>query len=125
MKLKIFYDGTCPFCVSSAALLQRLDWFNQLECVDLHAQGVLAAAGIPMEAALLRIQTLSENGDVHAGIDGVQQAARRIPALWWMLPFLRLAIWLGWGQRVYDWIAKRRLLFPLPGFCALPKKETK
>ncbi|PKO17726.1 MAG: DUF393 domain-containing protein [Chloroflexi bacterium HGW-Chloroflexi-10] len=123
MHVTLFYDGSCPFCTASAAALERMDWLRRLECVNLLTPGVLEAAGIGFEAAMTRIQVRSADGRVTEGIDGVLAIARQVPLLWLGVPLIWLVIRLGWGQRLYDWIAARRLLIPLPGVCPVQKAK--
>jgi predicted DCC family thiol-disulfide oxidoreductase YuxK len=43
--------------------------------------------------------------------------------LWIFIPLFWLIIQIGLGERIYDWIAKNRFLFPVPGYCPVPDQE--
>ncbi|MGD6966394.1 hypothetical protein ACQCVP_08200 [Rossellomorea vietnamensis] len=55
----------------------------------------------------------SASGKVYEGIDTIYQMCRRIRTLSIFLPFLKISILLGFGQKTYDFIAKRRLIVPV------------
>lgn len=119
----MFYDGSCPFCTRSANLLQRLDWFQKFRFLDLHTHAVLDQAGIDVERALQRLQVKSNRGNVFEGMQAILFISARTPLLWPLFPFFWFVLKLGWGDRIYDWIAARRTLFPLPGRCDLRSGE--
>ncbi len=120
----VFYDGTCPFCTFSATRLRKLDWFHQLEIIDMYSQGVLKEYQIPLEDATRRIQVINLKGKRKEGMDGLLAISLRLPALWLLVPFFRILILIGLGDRIYDWIAKNRFLFPVPGYCPLPENKS-
>jgi predicted DCC family thiol-disulfide oxidoreductase YuxK len=120
----VFYDGTCPFCVYSATKLKKLDWMNKLMILDLYTPGILEKYNIPLEKAMKRIQVV-ENGNVRKeGMEALLLIAGRLPLLWIFIPFFWLSIKLGLGSKIYDWIAKNRFLFPMPGYCPIPDSES-
>ncbi len=117
MKLRVYFDGSCPFCTRAAAIMSRLDWLHQFDFINLHLPGVLEAAGIERTKALQRIQVENQSGVVFEGMRAILQISSRIPPLWVLVPVFWLSIQVSLGDRLYDWIADRRLLFPLPGNC--------
>ncbi len=105
---KVYYDGLCPLCTETAALLRGLDPFGNLALVDFRAKGALAGAPNLQKSELeQRMHTVSEDGKVLSGFDAVKQVARRLPALWLfgVLPGADAV-----GRPLYDRIASRRKL---------------
>jgi len=120
----VFYDGTCPFCVYSARNLKKMDWMNKLNILDLFTPGLLEKYNIPLEKAINRIQVV-KNGNVRKeGMDAVLLISFDLPLLWIFIPFFWLSIKLGLGSMIYDWIARNRFLFPVPGYCPIPDAKT-
>lgn len=120
----VFYDGTCPFCVFSARKLKNLDWMNKLRILDLFTPGILEKYNIPLEKAMKRIQVV-KNGDVRKeGMEALLFISGQLPLLWIFIPFFWLSIKLGIGSKIYDWIAKNRFLFPVPGYCPIPDPKS-
>ncbi|PKO05938.1 MAG: hypothetical protein CVU41_09105 [Chloroflexi bacterium HGW-Chloroflexi-3] len=120
----VFYDGTCPFCVFSARNLKKLDWMNQLRILDLFTPRLLEKYNIPLEKAMNRIQVV-KNGNVRKeGMEALLLISGHLPLLWIFIPFFWLSIKLGLGSKIYDWIARNRFLFPVPGYCPIPDDKT-
>ena len=116
----VFYDGTCPFCVFSARKLKKLDWMNKLRILDLYTPGLLDQYNVPIEKATNRIQVIKNSNIRKEGMDALLLISFDLPLLWIFIPFFWLSIKLGFGSKIYDWIAKNRFLFPLPGYCPIP-----
>lgn len=123
MKYSIFFDGSCPFCTRTASQIEQLDWRNQLTLINLHDTKVLAKAGIDKQAALRRIQVSNADGEIYEGFHAILRISTQIPAFWLFVPILWASFRLGLGDKLYDWIAARRLLFPTPGGCGCQIKE--
>lgn len=121
MKLQVYYDGSCPICNTSAGFIDRLDWFNKVELVDLYEPGALEKAGISYKRAIYRIQVKTGECTIYEGIDALTLISVVIPSLWLIAPVLWLAGKIGIGNKVYDWIAKHRLIFPIPGYCKIER----
>jgi predicted DCC family thiol-disulfide oxidoreductase YuxK len=120
MNTIVFYDGTCPFCVYSARKLKKLDWMNKLKILDLFTPGLLEKHNIPLEKAMKRIQVITTENVCKEGMEALLFISGRLPLLWIFIPFFWLSIKLGLGSRIYDWIARNRFLFPVPGYCPIP-----
>ncbi len=108
---KVYYDGACPLCRETAALLRGLDPFGNLTFVDFREKGALAAVpGLSAEALEQRMHTVGEDGKILAGYPAVTQIARRLPALW-LLGVLGEAPGASTiGAPLYDRLASRRKL---------------
>ena len=123
MEVIVFYDGTCPFCVVSARNLKKLDWFNRLIIIDLFTPGILEKYQIPLEEAVRRIQVVKNLEDRREGMEALLLISVYLPLLWLVIPIFWLSIKLGLGSKIYDWIARNRFLFPVPGYCPIPDSK--
>jgi len=124
-KLVVFYDGSCPFCTFSATRLKKLDWMNNLQIYDLYTPEVLQKYHIPYEEAILRIQVINKKQERKEGLEALLEISKFIPSLCFFLPIFWLTIKLGLGTKIYDWIARNRFLFPVPGYCPIPDDKGK
>lgn len=112
-RVLVFYDGRCLFCRRAVAALKRLDWLGLLEPVSFRDPGVIERFGLDPVRAAARLHTRAAGAPAPAeGIDAVTLIATRVPLLSPLVPFLWIAARVGWGQRVYDWIAARRTIIP-------------
>ncbi len=119
MEIQVFFDGSCPMCSSSSRLIHRLDWLHKVKLINLHQPGVLDKAGISYKKAMSRIQVRTGTSKVYEGIDALIRISTVIPVFWLLTPILWLSGKIGIGNKLYDWIAKHRLLFPTPGYCKI------
>jgi predicted DCC family thiol-disulfide oxidoreductase YuxK len=94
----VLYDGRCPLCRRSVALLKRLDWLGRLRYADARDPAALGA---------------------------VRRLAWQLPALWPAAPLLYLPGVPQLGQRLYLWVAKNRFhLVPChDGECQVPQRK--
>lgn len=121
--LKVFYDGTCPFCTFSARNIAKLDWFRNIDLIDANNEVMLEQFEITKEQALTRIQVVKNETYRAEGIDAIYLIVKKLPALWIFIPFLWISTKVGLGMRLYDWIARNRLIFPTPGYCPIQDPE--
>jgi predicted DCC family thiol-disulfide oxidoreductase YuxK len=124
----VLYDGQCPFCRRSVALLRRLDWLGRLRYHDARDADHLPPSNEPLHPPRLleQMHVLSPGGDrAFAGFGAVRYLAWRLPALWAVAPLLYLPGIPVLGQRIYLWVAKNRFqLVPCHGgVCALPHRS--
>ncbi len=129
-RAQVLYDGRCPLCLKSIALLRRLDWLRVLVYVDVRDPDQLAACDLPIEPSrLLEEMHLITPGarQVLHGFRAFRWMAWRLPALWLIAPLLYLPGVPTFGQRVYLWVARNRFrLVPCHGgVCTLPHKSDK
>jgi predicted DCC family thiol-disulfide oxidoreductase YuxK len=73
------------------------------------------APGIDQDRAVRRILSRRHDGVVREGMDVLIQITARSPCLWGFLPLLVFSR-LVFGQRLYDTLARRRLVI-VPGGC--------
>jgi predicted DCC family thiol-disulfide oxidoreductase YuxK len=121
----VLYDGECPLCCKTTAILRRFDWLHLLRfhnCRD--------AAGIPANNAHLdparmiaEMHVLAGDREtVYSGFRAVRWIAGRVPLLWLLYPLMFVPGVPRIGQRVYLWIARNRFqLVPCrDGVCSIP-----
>lgn len=124
---QVIYDGQCPLCLKSVALLRRLDWLGRLAYVNARDRDRLPAGAEPLNpAALLKeMHVLTPGGRVYHGFAALRWMAWRLPLLWPVAPLLYVpgVPWLG--QRLYLWVARNRFrLVPCHGgVCTLPPRR--
>ena len=122
----VIYDGGCPFCQKSVAVLRRLDWLGRLQYFDARDVEHLPACEPPLEPARLMEEMHLLTPDrchVYAGFKAFRWMAWRLPPLWPVAPFLYLPGVPALGQRVYLWIARHRYqIVPCrDGVCEVPR----
>jgi len=126
----LLYDGRCGFCLASAARFQVLDVCGYLDPIDFHTVPDVAQLHQALTPARCRsrMQLVEPNGRLSEGFLGLRRMAVKVPSLMPLAPLLYLpgASWIG--QRVYDWMARRRFLFHRSRLCetnqcGLPSEE--
>lgn len=114
--LTLYYDGWCPLCRQIRRRLERLDWLGQLAFVSMREPGLAERLGRSPAALAARMHLRVERtGQLCEGIEAVAAVAARLPLLWPLWPLLFLATKLGFGQPLYDAIARRRTVLPVGG----------
>jgi len=126
----VLYDGLCPLCRKSVAILKRLDWLKRLSYRDARDTEHLPESAVPLEPGRLLEEMHLVTPDrrrVHTGFRAFRWMAGHLPLLWLLWPWLFLPgiPWLG--RKLYRWIAKHRYhLVPCDdGQCALPARPVK
>jgi predicted DCC family thiol-disulfide oxidoreductase YuxK len=107
--LRVLFDGDCPRCRASMALVTAADPDRVIEPIDLTAVGVASIhPDLTRENCLRSMHVVSRGGKVTAGFDGARSLVRRLPLFWPLAIFGYLpgVAWLG--RRVYNRIAARR-----------------
>ena len=109
----VFYDGWCTLCQRATATLERLDILGLLVPISFRDAGVVERFGLDPARAAARLHAQAAGAPAPVeGIDAVILIATRPPPLWPVLPVFWLARRLGFGQRLYDWLAVRRTITP-------------
>jgi len=109
----VFYDGWCTLCQRATATLERLDILGLLVPISFRDAGVVERFGLDPARAAARLHAQAAGAPAPVeGIDAVILIATRLPPLWPVLPVFWLAGRLGFGQRLYDWLAVRRTIIP-------------
>jgi predicted DCC family thiol-disulfide oxidoreductase YuxK len=108
----VLYDGDCPLCQRTVAILKKLDWLGRLSFQNCRDE----AHWPPSEQPLVLSRLLEEMHVVtpdrrraYAGYAAFRWIARQLPLGWLIAPFLYIpgVPWLG--NQVYLWVAKRRM----------------
>jgi predicted DCC family thiol-disulfide oxidoreductase YuxK len=107
--LRVLFDGACPRCRASMALLTAADPDRVLEPIDLTAIEVESLhPALTHDACMKSMHVILRNGSVKAGFDAVRAIGGWLPLFW--LP--TLFAWLpgvAWvGRRGYNQIAASR-----------------
>ena len=118
-KSTVLFDGLCAFCMSSVAILTRLDWLHRFKYHDCRDTTTLQFKNSELDAArmLEQMHIVAPDGErVLSGYAAVRWIACRIPLLWPIVPILFLPGMTRLGQRIYLEIARRRFrLMPCHG----------
>lgn len=108
-KGRVLYDGACPRCRASMALLAAGDPDRMLEPVDLTAVEVATIHPSLTKAACMKaMHVVRTDGRIDVGYDAVVTLGRWIP-LFWPLGLIGSLPILSWGgHRAYNAIAASR-----------------
>lgn len=106
---RVLYDGACPRCRASVALMGAADPDRNVEWLDLTATELGAVQpSLTREACMRSMHAVTPRGKVMAGYDAMLGVARR-------LPLFAVAGWVGAlpgvssaGRRVYNALAATR-----------------
>ena len=106
---QVLYDGACPRCRASIALVAAADPARLIEPVDLTAVEVSQVhPSLTKEACMAAMHLVRSDGRVFAGYDAVAALARSLPLFWWFGAVGSLP-GLTWGGRlVYNRVAASR-----------------
>ncbi len=107
--LSVLYDGACPRCRASMALITAADPDQVVEPVDLTAVDVIKIhASLTREDCMRSMHAVSDSGRITAGFDAVRSVASRLP-LFWPLAWIGYLPGVAWaGRRMYNWVAANR-----------------
>src|SRR6516225_5534785 len=108
---RLLYDGQCPLCQKSVAILKRLDWLHRLRFLDARDPANLPAREPPLnpDRLLEEMHLLTPDGrNVYHGFGAFRWLAWRLPLLWPIAPFLYIPGVPAVGQKVYLWVARNR-----------------
>ncbi len=124
---RVIYDGNCPLCLRSVAILRKLDWLGRLAYVNAHDADQTFLREPPVAGAPLleEMHLLTPRTKLYRGFGAFRWLAWRLPACWLIAPLLYLpgVPWLG--QCIYRWIARNRYhLVPCQGgVCDIQKRH--
>jgi predicted DCC family thiol-disulfide oxidoreductase YuxK len=108
----VLFDGDCPFCQRSVAILKKLDWLGRLafqNCRD-EVHWPLSERPLVMFRLLEEMHVVTpDRRKTYAGYAAFRWIAWRLPLTWPVAPFLFIPGVPWFGNRVYLWVAKRRM----------------
>jgi predicted DCC family thiol-disulfide oxidoreductase YuxK len=127
-KAVVLYDGGCPLCCKSIAILKKFDWRDRLSYQDARDVEHLPEISMRLvpDQLMREMHLVTPNRQkTFTGFRAFRWIAGRLPLLWlvWPVLFVPGAPWLG--QRIYRWVARNRynLVSCREGQCALPPKR--
>lgn len=125
----VFYDSRCPMCTAVAERTKELDKKDTMKFASFRDKDVVEEYQLSTELQEKMEQRLYilKNNKWYDGIGSVYVLAKAVPSYWFVVPFIKLSILLGFGNKVYDYIANRRKLVPVghcrEGVCEIPSKK--
>lgn len=108
----VIYDGACPLCIRSMAMVAYLDWFRSVRYLDLMDWDVVSKSHprFDKKAGLEEMHVIDlRTGKLYKGFFGFRRLARQTPLLWLLLPFFYIPGISIVGERVYSVVAGSRL----------------
>ncbi|WP_121606025.1 DCC1-like thiol-disulfide oxidoreductase family protein [Virgibacillus sp. Bac332] len=124
----VLYDGWCPFCIKSINKFRKLDWLKRIEFQSFRESSTSLPLGVDISMLERRMYSIIlPTNKLENGINSINRICKNIPFLWFFVPLLSLSSKIGMGQKVYDWIANRRTIFPTGSCnektCEIPIKK--
>jgi predicted DCC family thiol-disulfide oxidoreductase YuxK len=107
--LRVLYDGACPRCRSSIALVTAADPGHMIESIDMTAVDVRSIhPELTLASCLRSMHAVTDAGRIRSGFDAVRSIGAALPLFW---PIAVLAYLPGvafWGRRLYNHLAATR-----------------
>jgi len=108
--ITVLYDGYCVICKQSKRIIRALDWLNRVEFLDIHNWNEVETRypTLDFETAMGQMHTVTPNGALVGGFDGMRRVLRELPLgipLWLLLQLPGMN-WLG--PKIYHFIARNR-----------------
>lgn len=104
------FDGQCAICQTTRYIIQRLDWFQRVDFLDLHNQALVQERFPHLNYADMmgEIHIISSNDNIYGGFAGIRRMIREVPLGFpiWLLLFLPGINWLG--PKAYALVARNR-----------------
>lgn len=110
-RTEVLFDGHCPLCLRSMAVLDAADWLGRLRYTDIEQAWAPVARRYPAldrEACRRQMHVLTRQGRAVAGFFAFRALAWELPAGWLVAPLLHVPGVAAIGDRVYRWVAARR-----------------
>lgn len=118
-KLVVLYDGYCPVCRRSAAIIRRIDLLRAVELVRFQ-DFEINDLPVPLDRMSKRIQACDGNlKNCREGIFAFYSILIRIPPAFPVAMASYILGRIGIGQRIYDFISENRYNLPLSGITRL------
>jgi predicted DCC family thiol-disulfide oxidoreductase YuxK len=107
--LRVVYDGACPRCRASLALITSADPGRVVQPIDLTAVDLQAIhAGLKADDCMRSMHVIERDARIHTGFDAVRSVARRLPLLWPLAAVGYLPGVATLGRMVYNRLAASR-----------------
>src|SRR5438105_7577595 len=108
----VLYDGDCPFCRRSVAILKKLDWLGRLHYQSARDVEHLPPSEVPLDPKRLldEMHVLTpDRRRAFAGYAAFRWIAWRLPLTIPVAPLLYVPGVPWVGNRVYLWVARNRM----------------
>jgi predicted DCC family thiol-disulfide oxidoreductase YuxK len=107
----VIYDADCPICRRAARRLHRWDWRGRLAFLPLDDPEVARRWDqLSRDQLQQAMHVMTADGRAHRGAAAVRVLARRVPALWPIVPLLHIPGSLPMWERLYRALAERRYM---------------
>ena len=107
--LRVLFDGACPRCRASIALVTAADPGDVVEPIDLTAVDVRSIhPELTTEACMRSMHAVSAAGRITAGFEAVRSICAYLPLFWPFAVFAHLPGIASIGRRVYNDVAATR-----------------
>ena len=129
-RFDIWIDGYCPYCRRAGRIIERLDWLNLATVRSFRHDTGYGLQGLHPQDLERRMHVhlnTSPTATVH-GFQAVLHILKSLPLLWPLWPVARLLSTAGLGERLYQFLADRRIIVPdarqcQTAHCELPPPE--
>lgn len=126
--VRVLFDGACPRCRASVAVLGAADPGRSIEWLDLTRADLAAVhPSLSREECMRAMHAVTPGGEVVVGYDAMVALARRAP-MFWPLAVVGSVPGLTWaGRRVYNKVAASRPRDAVctDEVCALPARPSR
>ena len=107
--LRVLFDGACPRCRASMALVTAADAGDTVEPIDLTAVDVRSVhPRLTNEACLRSMHAVSASGRVTSGFDAIRSIGAYLPLFWPIAAIAHIPGIASIGRSVYNQIAATR-----------------
>lgn len=115
LTIDVYYDSWCPMCTSIKTKIDYLDWFHLINFVTFRNNNI--NIDICEDVLEERMHAkINRSGKILTDVDAFSSIAIRIPLLIPMYFVFKISIILGFGTKLYNFIAKNRRIVPV-GHC--------
>lgn len=115
-KIIVYYDSWCPLCVKVKNNIKRLDVFNNVKMFSIREPNI-EDHGIPLHLLEKKMYAkIIKNDKTVSGIYAFLAITSNVPLLLLLWPLLKLSVVIGIGEKIYNFIAKSRVIVPV-GHC--------
>lgn len=124
----VIFDGECKFCRASVERLRKFDGRGRLAFLPLQDPEVAQRyPELTHDELMQYLFVCTPDGRRLRGAEGFKHLSTRLPALYWMAPFLSLPGLMPLWQMLYRAFAKRRYRWGRiesceDGSCKLPPR---
>ncbi len=105
----VIFDGNCKFCHQQVQRLKRWDSKGQLSFVSLHDPYVAEHfPDLTHDQMMEQLYVVNTSGLRLGGAAAIRYLSRKLPRMWWLMPWLHIPFSLPIWQWGYKQVAKRR-----------------